>query len=104
MRNYGKNSVLNYFFVFLSEVNDSELSSVSSDNLEDAPPNISLVKKEFAGRYAISSEEFTSDLVSVKCYWIFTFPSLCLSIFHLCIRNIEYHKALILYLNLLMFK
>lgn len=53
------------FFVVLREVNDSELSSISSsDNLEDVP-SISLAKKEFAGRYAISSEEFTSDLVSV---------------------------------------
>ncbi|KAL1222830.1 Alpha-glucan water dikinase 1 [Cardamine amara subsp. amara] len=52
--------------VVYKEVDDSELSSVSSDNLEDAPPSISLVKKQFAGRYAISSEEFTSDLVGAK--------------------------------------
>ncbi|CAD5312348.1 unnamed protein product [Arabidopsis thaliana] len=52
--------------VVYKEVNDSELSSPSSDNLEDAPPSISLVKKQFAGRYAISSEEFTSDLVGAK--------------------------------------
>ncbi|XP_010458437.1 PREDICTED: alpha-glucan water dikinase 1, chloroplastic [Camelina sativa] len=52
--------------VVYKEVNDSELSTLSSDNIEDAPPSISLVKKQFAGRYAISSEEFTSDLVGAK--------------------------------------
>uniref|UniRef100_A0A1J3IBP2 alpha-glucan, water dikinase n=1 Tax=Noccaea caerulescens TaxID=107243 RepID=A0A1J3IBP2_NOCCA len=51
--------------VVYREVNDSELSSISSDNLEDVP-SISLAKKEFAGRYAISSEEFTTDLVGAK--------------------------------------
>ena len=54
------------FLVLLREVNDSEVSSQSSDNVEDVPPpSISLVKKQFVGRYAISSEEFTNDLVSV---------------------------------------
>ena len=61
--------MLNYFNSFLlllREVNESEVSSQSSDNLEDVPPpSISLVKKQFVGRYAISSEEFTNDLVSV---------------------------------------
>ncbi|CAN8305598.1 unnamed protein product [Cochlearia groenlandica] len=52
--------------VFYREVKDSELSSISSDNLKDVPPSISLVKKQFAGRYAISSEEFTTDLVGAK--------------------------------------
>ncbi|KAJ4895586.1 hypothetical protein Rs2_22380 [Raphanus sativus] len=52
--------------VVYREVNESELSSQSSDNLEDAPPSISLVKKQFVGRYAISSEEFTNDLVGAK--------------------------------------
>ncbi|KAL0732618.1 hypothetical protein Bca4012_008827 [Brassica carinata] len=52
--------------VVYREVNDSELSNLSSDNLEDAPPSISLVKKQFVGRYAISSEEFTNDLVGAK--------------------------------------
>ncbi|KAG2256802.1 hypothetical protein Bca52824_076096 [Brassica carinata] len=52
--------------VVYREVNESELSSQSSDNLEDVPPSISLVKKQFVGRYAISSEEFTNDLVGAK--------------------------------------
>ncbi|CAF2108195.1 alpha-glucan water dikinase 1, chloroplastic [Brassica napus] len=53
--------------VVYREVNDSEVSSQSSDNLEDVPPpSISLVKKQFVGRYAISSEEFTNDLVGAK--------------------------------------
>ncbi|KAL0654257.1 hypothetical protein Bca4012_096948 [Brassica carinata] len=52
--------------VVYSEVNDSELSNLSSDNSEEAPPSISLVKKQFVGRYAISSEEFTNDLVGAK--------------------------------------
>ncbi|CAF2074175.1 unnamed protein product [Brassica napus] len=53
--------------VVYREVSESELSSQSSDNLEDVPPpSISLVKKQFVGRYAISSEEFTNDLVGAK--------------------------------------
>lgn len=37
----------------------------SSDSKEVAPPpSVTLVKKKFCGRYAISSEEFTNDMVS----------------------------------------
>ncbi|KAK1425887.1 hypothetical protein QVD17_21249 [Tagetes erecta] len=39
-----------------------------SNNLEEASPSstIQLVKKQFSGRYAVSSEEFTSEMVGAK--------------------------------------
>ncbi|XP_026422390.1 alpha-glucan water dikinase, chloroplastic-like [Papaver somniferum] len=53
--------------VVYSEVKDSELSGASTNSTEDGSlPSISLVKKQFAGRYAISSEEFTSEMVGAK--------------------------------------
>lgn len=52
---------------YFSEVKDSELSGASTNSTEDGSlPSISLVKKQFAGRYAISSEEFTSEMVRNK--------------------------------------
>ncbi|XP_028119817.1 alpha-glucan water dikinase 1, chloroplastic-like [Camellia sinensis] len=44
------------------------LTSASSTNLnKQGPlPSIKLVKKQFGGRYAISSEEFTSEVVGAK--------------------------------------
>ncbi|KAI8013678.1 hypothetical protein LOK49_LG05G02249 [Camellia lanceoleosa] len=44
------------------------LTSASSANLnEEGPlPSIKLVRKQFGGRYAISSEEFTSEVVGAK--------------------------------------
>ncbi|THG07079.1 hypothetical protein TEA_023732 [Camellia sinensis var. sinensis] len=44
------------------------LTSASSTNLnEEGPlPSIKLVRKQFGGRYAISSEEFTSEVVGAK--------------------------------------
>ncbi|XP_024988884.1 alpha-glucan water dikinase 1, chloroplastic-like [Cynara cardunculus var. scolymus] len=49
-----------------SEVKEENLAR--SSNLEEvgATPTIKLVKKEFNGRYAISSEEFTSEMVGAK--------------------------------------
>ncbi|KAI3887334.1 hypothetical protein MKX03_002738 [Papaver bracteatum] len=53
--------------VVYSEVKDSEHSGASTNSTEDGSlPSISLVKKKFAGRYAISSEEFTSEMVGAK--------------------------------------
>ncbi|KAF5450262.1 hypothetical protein F2P56_030628 [Juglans regia] len=51
-----------------SELKEGELVDVSSANLkEDASsPRLTLVRKQFSGRYAISSEEFTSDMVGAK--------------------------------------
>lgn len=53
--------------VHYSEVSEGELngasSSVISDNLS---PSISLVKKKFGGKYAITSEEFTGEMVGAK--------------------------------------
>ncbi|KAJ0095371.1 hypothetical protein Patl1_16076 [Pistacia atlantica] len=53
--------------VVYSEVKDSELVDSSSAKLkEDGPSSITLVKKQFAGRYAITSEEFTNEMVGAK--------------------------------------
>ncbi|KAI3997695.1 hypothetical protein MKX01_040668 [Papaver californicum] len=54
--------------VVYREVKDSELSGASTLNSteDESLPSISLVKKQFAGRYAISSEEFTSEMVGAK--------------------------------------
>ncbi|KAK2977472.1 hypothetical protein RJ640_016100 [Escallonia rubra] len=52
--------------VVYSEVNDGDVRS--SSNLEEVGPSptIALVKKQFGGRYAISSADFTSELVGAK--------------------------------------
>ncbi|KAM7484206.1 hypothetical protein LguiA_000215 [Lonicera macranthoides] len=52
--------------VVYSELKEGDLTS--STNEEDSGPlkPLTLVKKQFAGRYAISSEEFTSEMVGAK--------------------------------------
>lgn len=56
-----------FFMLYFSEVEGSELADSSSMNLkEDGPSSVTLVKKEFAGRYAITSEEFTSEMVRLQ--------------------------------------
>ncbi|KAK1279421.1 hypothetical protein QJS04_geneDACA002774 [Acorus gramineus] len=54
--------------IIYSEINESELQDVSSANLKDdgSLSPIHLVKKQFSGRYAISAEEFTSEMVGAK--------------------------------------
>ncbi|KAK1552116.1 hypothetical protein Q3G72_010601 [Acer saccharum] len=54
--------------VVYSEVKESELAYSSSTKLkkDGASPSLTLVKKQFAGRYAITSEEFTSEMVGAK--------------------------------------
>ncbi|XP_059633696.1 alpha-glucan water dikinase, chloroplastic isoform X2 [Cornus florida] len=54
--------------VAYSEVKEGHLTSESSSNSEEAGlfPSITLAKKQFGGRYAISSEEFTSEMVGAK--------------------------------------
>ncbi|KAK4758856.1 hypothetical protein SAY87_020157 [Trapa incisa] len=50
-----------------SEVKESELENVSSSHAkEDGVSSLTLVKKQFCGKYAISSDEFTNDLVGAK--------------------------------------
>lgn len=52
-------------FVF-SEVKEGELENASSSQAKkDGVSSLSLVKKQFTGRYAISSDEFTNDMVSL---------------------------------------
>lgn len=71
-----------FFFFFisnLSAVKEGELtdsiSTKSKDN--DSLPSVSLVRKQFGGRYAISSEEFTSEMVRLVKLTV-----------HLCMRRI----------------
>ncbi|KAL2903324.1 Alpha-glucan water dikinase chloroplastic [Bienertia sinuspersici] len=53
--------------VHYSEVSEDELNKGSSSEISDSlPPSISLVKKKFGGKYAIASEEFTSEMVGAK--------------------------------------
>ncbi|KAL5826788.1 hypothetical protein ACOSQ3_018629 [Xanthoceras sorbifolium] len=52
--------------VVYSEVKESKLADSSSTNLIEDIPSLTLVKKQFAGRYAITSEEFTSEMVGAK--------------------------------------
>ncbi|KAM7269112.1 hypothetical protein ACFE04_024609 [Oxalis oulophora] len=54
--------------VVYSELKESELADSKSSNTkgDDTPPGISLVEKKFCGRYAISSDEFSSEMVGAK--------------------------------------
>ncbi|KAK9276289.1 hypothetical protein L1049_005820 [Liquidambar formosana] len=54
--------------VVYSELKEAELTDLSPANLkEDGPLSpLTLVRKQFSGRYAISSEEFTSEMVGAK--------------------------------------
>ncbi|XP_057416065.1 alpha-glucan water dikinase, chloroplastic isoform X2 [Lotus japonicus] len=54
--------------VVYSEVNEGELIDEKSSHLNEvgSVPSISLVKKQFSGRYAVSSEEFTGEMVGAK--------------------------------------
>ncbi|CAI9092975.1 OLC1v1028361C2 [Oldenlandia corymbosa var. corymbosa] len=49
-----------------SEVDEDELTSSSNLTVDGPSPSITLVKKQFSGRYAISSEEFTNEMVGAK--------------------------------------
>ncbi|KAK4788945.1 hypothetical protein SAY86_020264 [Trapa natans] len=53
--------------ILYSEVKESELENVSSSHTKEAGvSSLTLVKKQFSGKYAISSDEFTNDLVGAK--------------------------------------
>lgn len=54
--------------IIYSETKESDLSKGTSPTakVDQSTPSISLVKKQFAGRYAISSEEFSSEMVGAK--------------------------------------
>ncbi|GLT36600.1 hypothetical protein SLA2020_109680 [Shorea laevis] len=53
--------------VIYGEVTEGELASSSPGDLKgDSLPSVTLVKKQFRGRYAISAEEFTSEMVGSK--------------------------------------
>ncbi|GAA0171245.1 kinase [Lithospermum erythrorhizon] len=51
--------------IVYSEEMEVELQTSGSSN-EASPPSITLVKKQFCGKYAISSAEFTSEMVGAK--------------------------------------
>ncbi|KAL3501155.1 hypothetical protein ACH5RR_035604 [Cinchona calisaya] len=52
--------------IIYSEVMESELASSSNLNDIGPSPSITLVRKHFRGRYAISSDKFTSEMVGAK--------------------------------------
>ncbi|KAD2393750.1 hypothetical protein E3N88_40727 [Mikania micrantha] len=52
--------------IIYSEVQEGDLKQSNHMEEVDQPPNIKLVKKQFAGKFAISSEEFTSEMVGAK--------------------------------------
>ncbi|KAJ3692532.1 hypothetical protein LUZ60_012882 [Juncus effusus] len=53
--------------IIYSEISESELSGPSSDKTDDlSSPSLTLVKKKFIGKYAISAHEFTNDTVGAK--------------------------------------
>ncbi|GAB2280495.1 hypothetical protein Dimus_015122 [Dionaea muscipula] len=54
--------------IIYSLADEGELNGASSNNVKEnsSLPLISLARKNFAGRYAISSEDFTSELVGAK--------------------------------------
>lgn len=52
--------------VVYREVKEDELTSSTNLSEVASSPSVTLIRKQFAGRYAISSEEFTSELVGAK--------------------------------------
>ncbi|XP_012467413.1 alpha-glucan water dikinase, chloroplastic [Gossypium raimondii] len=52
--------------VVYSEVKEGELADSSSSNLKGDGPSVTLVRKQFVGKYAISAEEFTPEMVGAK--------------------------------------
>ncbi|KAL9253204.1 Alpha-glucan water dikinase, chloroplastic-like protein [Drosera capensis] len=54
--------------IIYSSADERELIGAGSNNQKESSslPRLSLVKKKFSGRYAISSDEFTSELVGAK--------------------------------------
>ena len=54
------------YLLFDREIAESELLQSSCPNAQagQAVPSVSLVKKKFLGKYAISAEEFSEEMVS----------------------------------------
>ncbi|KAL0408586.1 UNVERIFIED_CONTAM: Alpha-glucan water dikinase, chloroplastic [Sesamum radiatum] len=52
--------------VAYSTMSEDELATATDSKEVSAAPSVTLVRKEFSGRYAISSEEFTSEMVGAK--------------------------------------
>ncbi|KAG5520839.1 hypothetical protein RHGRI_033418 [Rhododendron griersonianum] len=54
--------------IVYSTLKEGDLRNASSTSLkeDDSLPSLTLVRKQFGGRYAISSDEFTSEMVGAK--------------------------------------
>ncbi|GMI99746.1 STARCH EXCESS 1 [Hibiscus trionum] len=52
--------------VVYSEVKEGDLAGSSNLRGDDGPSSINLVRKQFGGKYAISAEEFTPEMVGAK--------------------------------------
>lgn len=102
------------YIAFNREITESELQQSSSPNAEvgHAVPSISLAKKKFLGKYAISAEEFSEEMVCntnfcikrktwwnqlLLCWFSFLLPSCLHSHFYFQVgaksRNIAYLKG-----------
>lgn len=57
-----------YLHFYCSEMKDDELLSSANSNEVSSTPSLSLERKQFSGRYAIASDEFTNELVSFIVY------------------------------------
>lgn len=56
-----------------SEVNEGELEDASLTHSTEDTPSLTLVRKQFTGRYAISSDEFTSEMVSLNFFSTYSY-------------------------------
>ncbi|KAL3819264.1 hypothetical protein ACJIZ3_005169 [Penstemon smallii] len=52
--------------VVYSEMKEDDLESSTNSEEVSSAPSMALVRKQFAGRYAISSQEFTTEMVGAK--------------------------------------
>lgn len=89
---FTKVRILLFCILFVSEAKDIDVTG--SSNLDKGSPggSITLTQKNFGGRHAISSEDFTNELVSLCLSVLWTFQVHCLSPshgMHLVLLNIE---------------
>lgn len=74
------------FSLYTSEVKEDEVPDASSIHENDGiPSTVSLVRKHFSGKYAIVSEEFTSEMVRLRTgthKYLFIFIRFCTFIYN----------------------
>ncbi|KAE8716168.1 Alpha-glucan water dikinase [Hibiscus syriacus] len=65
-RGRGDLSVVLFFMHQHSEMKEGDLPGSSNSKGNDGPSSITLVRKQFGGKYAISADEFTPEMVGAK--------------------------------------